>query len=125
MTYDQRPAALAGIPIPLLGSDARRLARAAADLDTALIIRYVQTSVDDVGVVSTWEQLVQPVWQYLGSRSDAAEVHRAAEHLFVRAAMEALSAARPRPSPPSVVLACAGAEPQVSTWKRRSRLSRS
>ena len=75
----------------LLSSDARRLARAAIDLDTDLITRLVQESVGDIGVIATWEKLVQPVWQYLGSRSDVVDEGSAAEHMFVRSAMSALS----------------------------------
>lgn len=96
-----------------LSSDARRLARAAADLNTDVIIRMVRASIDDIGVIPTWEQLVQPVWQYLGSRSDRVNRHQAAEHMYVRAAMTALSLARRRPSPPAVLLACADEELQT------------
>jgi hypothetical protein len=90
-----------------LSSNARRLTRAAIDLDTDLITRLVQESCDDVGAVSTWERLVQPVWQYLGSRPDDLGEGLAAEHAFVRSAMRALSAAR-RPAPPSSAPATSG-----------------
>ncbi|MCM4076206.1 cobalamin B12-binding domain-containing protein [Paractinoplanes hotanensis] len=100
--------------VSLFDPDARRLARAATALDTDLIEQIVQTSVHNIGVVSTWEQLVQPVWRYLGSRIDDTR-HTASEYLYVQYAMRALSGvARPRrPSPPSVLLACADEELQV------------
>jgi MerR family transcriptional regulator, light-induced transcriptional regulator len=96
----------------LLRGDARRLVRAAADFDTDLIARLVQKSIDDIGVVSTWERLVQPVWQYLGRRAEAADRTAASEHVYVQSAMRALSTARRpvRPAPPSVLLACADGE---------------
>jgi hypothetical protein len=95
-----------------LHSDARRLARAAEDLDTDLVIRMVRESVDDVGMIPTWERLVQPVWQYLGSRPGDLGEGSAAEHLYVQSAMSALSAGRrsPRPTAPSVLPACADEE---------------
>ncbi|MCO8271554.1 MerR family transcriptional regulator [Actinoplanes sp. TRM 88003] len=101
--------------VSLFDPNARRLARAAIDLDTGLIVQIVQTSVDSVGVVSTWEQLVQPVWRYLGSRTGDNDQDAAAEHLYVQSAMTALSGRnRPRrPSPQSVLLACADEEFQV------------
>ena len=75
-----------------LSSDARRLARAAEDRDTDLIARLVRESVDDIGMIATWERLVQPVWQYLGSRPG--DLGSAVEHMYVRSAMSALSAKR-------------------------------
>jgi hypothetical protein len=77
-----------------LPSDARRLARAAEDLDTDLIVRMVRESVDVVGMIATWERLVQPVWRYLGSRPGDGS---AAERLYVQSAMSALSPGRRRP----------------------------
>jgi hypothetical protein len=75
----------------------------------------VQASVEDIGVVSTWEQLVQPVSQYLGSRPDDIDGRAASEHMYVQSAMRALSTARrpPRPFPPAVLLARADEELQV------------
>jgi methanogenic corrinoid protein MtbC1 len=98
-----------------LSSDARRLARAAVDLDTDLITRIVRASVHDIGVILTWERLVQPVWQYLGSRADDRTEGSAAEHLYVRFAVGALSTDRRpnRPVPASVLLACADEELHV------------
>jgi hypothetical protein len=61
------------------------------DLDTDLIVQIVQASIDDIGVVSTWGQLVQPVWQYLGSRPDDIDGRAASEYMYVRSAMRALS----------------------------------
>ncbi|MET8152489.1 MerR family transcriptional regulator [Actinoplanes sp. NPDC049668] len=102
-------------PVSLFSPDARRLARAATDLDTDLMVRTVQASIDDIGVVSTWEQLVQPVWHYLGSQTDDHDQRVVSERIYVQSAMKALSAARrpPRLSPPSVLLACADEEVQV------------
>ena len=77
--------------ISLFDPNARQLARAAIDLDTGLIVQIVQASVDTVGVVSTWEQLVQPVWRYLGSRTGDNDQGAAAEHLYVQSAMTAMS----------------------------------
>jgi MerR family transcriptional regulator, light-induced transcriptional regulator len=93
----------------LPGADARRLARAAADLDTELIARIVQNSVDSIGAISTWEQLIQPVWHHLAQDGDVAEL------LFVQAARRALSTGRRRPvaARPSVLLACADEELQA------------
>lgn len=102
-------------PVSLFDPVARRLARAATDLDTDLIVQIVQESIGAIGVLSTWEQFVQPVWRYLGSRTDGTGERAASEHIFVQSAMRALSAARrsPRPAPPSVLLACADGELQV------------
>jgi hypothetical protein len=80
----------------LLSADARRLARAAIDLDTDLITRLVQESLDEVGAISTWERLVQPVWRYLGSRPDYLDEGSTTERGFVQSAMSVLSAAHPR-----------------------------
>ena len=97
-----------------LDSDARRLARAAQDLDTDLVARTVRKSVDEIGAILTWERLVQPVWQYLGSRSGDVGTGSAVEHMYVQSAMSALAAARrPRPASPTVLLACADEELQV------------
>ncbi|MET0424335.1 MAG: MerR family transcriptional regulator [Actinoplanes sp.] len=101
--------------VSLLNPDARDLARAATDLDAEGVIRIVQAAIDRIGVVSAWEQLVQPVWQYLSSRTEESDERAASEHLYVQSAMTALASARrpPRFSPPSVLLACADEELQV------------
>lgn len=122
VTGRSRPARRAGSdrhsepePVVLFHPDARRLARAATDIDNEVILQLVRASIDAIGVVSTWERLVQPVWLYLRSRTDAYDKRTACEHVYVQSAMTALSEVRqpPRRSPPSVLLACADEEFQV------------
>jgi hypothetical protein len=99
LTADHQPAPPGNHDGVLLDADARRLARAAEDLDTDLIDRIVRKSVDEAGMIPTWERLVRPVWQYLGSRPGELGEGSAAEHTFVQTAMTALSAGRRSPRP--------------------------
>jgi MerR family transcriptional regulator, light-induced transcriptional regulator len=76
-----------------LPPSARVLARAAMDLDSDLVSGIVRRSIGELGVPATWDQLVRPVWLYLGSGPEGVSVPPAVEHFFVRSAFRALATA--------------------------------
>lgn len=67
------------------------LTRAALDLDGCLLRAIVRESIEEIGVVATWEQLVRPVWEHLASRPDNAGGSPGAEHFYARTAYEVLA----------------------------------
>jgi hypothetical protein len=94
------------------GPVARTLATAAAALDAPAMAGVLRRSIDDRGVVVTWDELIRPALRALGQLPDRGGHSIAVEHLLSRAVCEAFAAV-PRPPvrrPVGTLLACAAAE---------------
>jgi hypothetical protein len=101
------------IPLGRVTPAARGLARAAVRLDGPTMRDLLQRSVDERGVVDTWEAMVAPVLIGIGARHANTDALVEVEHLVSRTVTEVFGAV-PRPPaggpPPVILLACADEE---------------
>jgi hypothetical protein len=101
------------IPLGRVTPAARGLARAAVRLDGPTMRDLLQRSVDERGVVGTWEAVVAPVLIGIGTRHANTAALVEVEHLVSRTVTEVFGAV-PRPPaggpPPTILLACADEE---------------
>jgi MerR family transcriptional regulator, light-induced transcriptional regulator len=113
-----RPRAHAGggFTIPLrrhASPKARGLARAAARLDSASMRHILERAIESEGVVSTWDNVLQPVLVGVGERHRITQRLIDVEHLLSRTSSEVLGAV-PRPPPATtsarILLACTDEE---------------
>ncbi|PZG20359.1 MerR family transcriptional regulator [Micromonospora craterilacus] len=101
------------IPVGRAGPAARGLARAAMRLDAAAISETISRTIATDGVVGTWDRLLRPVLVGIGERHAATAALIEVEHLVSRCvstAFAAVTAARPAPGPPRILLSCADEE---------------
>ena len=100
------------IAIGRAGPAARGLARAAMRLDAPAIRELLQDSVQNRGVVATWENVVMPVLIGIGERYEATQKFVEVEHLTSRCVTEVFGAiSRPMARQvPRVLLSCADEE---------------
>jgi len=102
------------LPLPGQLPQARGLARAALALDGPAIAATLDRSLDELGVVATWECLAVPVLTAIGQRNAATGTCVDVEHLLSAQLLAALSARTRRLPAPSnsrtVLLACADGE---------------
>jgi MerR family transcriptional regulator, light-induced transcriptional regulator len=102
----------ATIAVGRAGPAARGLARAAARMDSPLMLATIAVALARDGVVDCWDQLLRPVLAGIGARHARTGRFVEVEHLLSRCVSEALAGvARPPASvPPRVLLACAAEE---------------
>ncbi len=131
------------LALPVGSGQVRGLARAAMALDAASAVAAVERSLDRVGVIATWEELVSPVLHSVGSHWEATGEGVEVEHLLAESVIEAMHAVmarlrspvNPRPvllasaegemhSLPLYALAAALAERSVSSRVLGARLPR-
>jgi hypothetical protein len=86
------------IPIGRAGPAARGLARAAMRLDAPSQRDILEMTINNLGVVDAWDQVIMPVLIGIGERYAATSRFIEVEHLVSRGVTEALSAV---PRPPS------------------------
>ncbi len=100
------------IAIGRAGPAARGLARAAIRLDAPAIRELLQESVQNRGVVATWENVVMPVLIGIGDRFEVTQKFVEVEHLTSRCVTEVFGAiSRPMARQvPRVLLSCADEE---------------
>ena len=99
---------------PLPNAAAERLADSAIALDSSDMIRMTTAAIAGLGVVSAWEQILDPVRDFLNSRTDGWDA-ASAGHPFARSITQALHTAvrSPRGARSDVLLACADEEDVV------------
>jgi MerR family transcriptional regulator, light-induced transcriptional regulator len=94
------------------GPAVRGLTSAAMRLDAAGARTRMDEALVTHGVVATWDGLIRPVLERVGSRHAATDALVEVEHLLSRSVSEALAAVRrpPPEAPVRVLLACADEE---------------
>lgn len=100
------------IPVGRAGPVARGLARAAMRLDGQALRDIITATIDDRGVVRTWDDAILPVLVGIGERYAASKKYIEVEHLISRSVTEALSMVERKAGGPSRVLLAAADEEQ-------------
>jgi hypothetical protein len=95
------------LALPGAGADLRGVARAAMALDSRSVCAALQRSLDERGVVATWEELLRPLLRALGQRWATRGRDIEVEHLLSECALGALrswAAGLPEPQPGRLLL---------------------
>ncbi|HEX6756601.1 MAG TPA: MerR family transcriptional regulator [Mycobacteriales bacterium] len=101
------------LALPGADPEVRGLARAAMALDCATVREALERSIDERGVIDTWDQLLRPVLVAAGHRWEATGEGVEVEHLLADTAIGVFRSLPEAPEPANgrpILLACAADE---------------